>query len=354
MIQFVEAEDVVRAAQISLGLEGSATIDSEYLAASLRRLAGFLCPCSPKTLLGSIIDTHRGLVLEEFADRVEETIDSLVAIGDMLELSDVTTLDETVKSTWLFAAPPSFVLRASGTAFLLGLAPDEATPLPVDLQRRLRTRGVTRTIDPLPDEDVGALLIGLGLRQLSTENWLRQPKQEPARALVASLNELLDRQSRSGDVGELSVLDGGRTSRRYRARWCRPGSLSGRFIVRRPQAYGADVWGYAELANGAAVRLIDFPPAGSRWRGCDIAWRAQMAIDSTTGDPQLYKRRASDDAIIIEFLTPIPDWARRHLAFIGEEIEPKFNELSYRFSLAEVAREEQFLQDLLFLVSDSV
>ncbi|MYZ47877.1 hypothetical protein [Propylenella binzhouense] len=352
MIELAKAEDVVRAARTNLGLEASATIDGEYIAAGLRRLAGFLCPCSPKTLLGSMVESHRGLAGDDFADRVEEAIDALVAIGDLLELSDVTTLDETVKSTWLFAAPPSFVLRASGTAFLLGLAPDEATPVPVDLQRRLRTRGTTRTIDPSPGEDLETLLTGLGLRHLSMENWLRHPKQEAARALVASLDSLLDRQTRSGEVADLRVLDGRRPSRRYRARWCEPGTLNGRYIVRRPQAYGADLWGYAELANGAAVRLIDFPPAGSRWRGCDIAWRAQMAVDALSGDCQLYRRQASGDAVTIDLFSPIPDWARRRLAFVGEELEPESSLLSYRFSPAEAATEEQFLRDFLFLQSD--
>jgi hypothetical protein len=352
MIQVAEAEDVVRTARTDLGLEPFPTIDREYIAAALRRLAGFLCPCSPKTLLGSMLESHRGVAGEDFADQVATTIDALVAVGDLLELSDVATLDETVKSTWLFAAPPSFVLRASGTAFLLGLAPDEATPLPVELRRRLRTRGATRTIDPSPGENLQSLLTGLGLRHLSIENWLRHPKQEAARALVASLDNLLDRQARSGDVADLRVLDGARPSGRYRARWCPPGSLSGRYIVRRPQAYGADLWGYAELANGAAVRIIDFPPAGSRWRGCDIAWRSQMALDALSGDFQLYRRQAASDAVTIDLFSPIPDWARRRLAFVGEELEPESSLLSYRFSPAEAETEEQFLQNFLFLHSD--
>jgi hypothetical protein len=352
MIQHATAEDIIRVARMDLGLEASAPIDGEYLAAALRRLAGFLCPCSPKTLHCSMVESHRGLAGDELADRVEEAIDALVGVGDLLELSDVTTLDETVKSTWLFAAPPSFVLRASGTAFLLGLAPDEATPLPADLQRRLRTRGIMRTIDPSPGEDLGTMLTGLGLRQLSMENWLRHPKQEAARALVASLASLLDRQTRSGDVADLRVLDGGRPSRRYRTRWCRSSTLSGRYIVRRPQTYGADLWGYAELANGATVRMIDFPPAGSRWRGCDLAWRAQMAIDALSGDCQLYRRKASGQAVTVDLFSPIPNWARRRLAVVGEELKPESSLLSYRFSPAEAATEEQFLQDFLFMQPD--
>ena len=128
--------------------------------------------------------------------------------------------------------------------------------------------------------------------------------------------------------------------------------MSGRYIVRRPQAYGADLWGYAELANGAAVKLIDFPQPGSRWRGCDIAWRAQMALDAVAGDCQRYRRQTSSDVLTLDLFSPIPDWARRRLAFVGEEVEPRSSLLSYHLSPADAATEEQFLQHLLFLQPD--
>ena len=352
MIQIATAADVLSAARKNLGLEASAKIDIVYLAAALRRLAGFLCPCSPATLLGSMVESHRGLTDGDFADRVEDVIDALVGVGDLLELTDVTTLDERIKATWLFAAPPSFVLRRSGTAILLGFAPDEATPLPIDLQSRLRRRGVTRMIDPLPGEDLGDLLAGLGLRRLTMENWLRPPRQETARTLIDSLDAALDRQTLAGEIPNLRVLDGTRASRRYRARWCQPDRLTGRYVIRRPQTYGADVWGYAELANGVPVKLFDFPPPGSRWRGCDVAWRAQMAIDSWSGDIQVYRRENSGDSVAINLFSPIPDWARRRLAFVGEELEPQSSLLSYRLPMSEAAAEEQFLQEYLFLQSD--
>lgn len=352
MIEVATAAGVVSSARASLALDPSTTINVEYIAAALRRLAGFLCPCSPRTLLGSMVESHRGLSDDTFAVRVEETIHALVGVGDLLELSDVATLDETIKSTWLFAAPPSFVCRPSGSAFLLGLAPDEATPLTIELQHRLRRRGVTRVIEPLPGEDLATLLAGLGLRRLTMENWLRHPKQEPARALIASLDAALDRQARSGEVPNLRVLDGSRPSRRYRGRWCGPGALTGRYIIRRPQTYGADLWGYAELAEGAAVKLIDFPPPSGRWRGCDVAWRAQMAIDAVAGDVQFYRRSTSDDIVTLNLFSPIPDWAQRRLSCVGEEIEPQSSLLSYRLRTTEAAEEEKFLQDFLFLQPD--
>lgn len=353
MIRVAQPNEVINSARISLGLQSSdAAIDTGYLAAAVRRLAGFLCPCSAKTLLRSMIESHRGLVEDSFPDRVEGVIDALVAVGDLLELRDVTTLDDTVKATWLFAAPPSFVLRPSGSAFILGIAPDEAAPLPADLLRRLVVRGVTRNIDHVSDEDLGTLLCALGLRQLSMESWLRHPKRESAQALVAALHARLSGQGPSGNVVDLQVLDKARPSRRYRARWCKPGTISGRYIVRRPQAYGADLWGYAELAEGRTIKLIDFPAPGSRWRGCDTAWRAQMAIDRLSGDGQQFRRRSSGSFVCIDIFSPIPDWARRRLAFVGEELEPESSLLSYRLPEVEAAAEEQFLQELVFLKPD--
>ena len=112
MIAIVSSADVLASAHTALGLPAGGDLDDVYLATSLRRLAGFLCPCSPKTLIRSMAKNHDGMTPSNdgLAERVESILESLIAIGDLLELNHVTTLDETVKGTWVFAAPPSFVL----------------------------------------------------------------------------------------------------------------------------------------------------------------------------------------------------------------------------------------------------
>jgi hypothetical protein len=94
-----------------------------YLAAALRRLAGYLCPCSPKTLISTLVESHNHLTPsnEDFRERVEHAVDGLVVAGDLLELTNVSTIDESVRQTWVFAAPPAFVARPSGSVFLVGL-----------------------------------------------------------------------------------------------------------------------------------------------------------------------------------------------------------------------------------------
>lgn len=350
MIAVVTKADVLVSARTSLGLAAAET-DDVYFAASLRRLAGFMCPCSPKTLARSIVESHRSIMQidDGFLNRIDNVLESLVATGDLLELSHVTTLDETVKGTWVFAAPPSFVLRASGSAFLFGLSADDATPLPAALKRRVKYRGVMRSIEPTPSEDLKTALRELGMRELSVETWLRHPKLESATMLIANLDAKLSAQGPCGEIADLRILDHTRNARRYRDRWGAPKSQSGRFVVRRPQAYGADLWGYAELQEGKPAKLIDFPPPGVRWRGCDIAWRMQMAIDALAGNAQVFSVEISNGSARLDFFSPIPDWARRRLSIMGEQVEPKASLLSFVVPEKDSSSEEQFLREYLFL-----
>lgn len=354
MISVVEPKDVLASAWTSLGLPGTApglVLSDVYIAASLRRLSGFLCPCSPKTLTAALVESHQHLTPspQDFRERVEQTVDDLVAAGDLLELSNVSTLDESVRQTWVFAAPPAFVARPSGNVFLIGLAPDEASPIPAALRGRLRFEGPTRLIDPLEGEDLGGTLRDLGLRQLSAEAWLRLPKAEDAKSHLAAMKAKLEVQGPSGDIAGLRLLDSERPATLYADRWVEPGRRSGCFVVRRPQDYGADLWGYAELVDGAATHLFDFPPPGNRWRGCDMAWRLQMAIDHCRNFPQRYCVRSNGGDPRLDFFSPIPMWARRRLAVIGRRVAADRCLLSFLLPAKEVEAEEEFLQNYLFL-----
>jgi hypothetical protein len=352
MIEIVSPDVVAAVARTALGLSAApADSDEPYIAAALRRLAGFLCPGSPRTLLRAMVDSHRGLVddVDAFAERVEAVIEALVAIGDLLELADVALEGEKVRSTWLVAAPPAFVVRESGTAFVLGLSADEQTPLPTEMRSRVAVDRAIRSIVPHQGEDLGAVLRELGLRELSIAGWLRTPRPVDAAKYLAGYAAKLATCSRSGEVPDLLVLDGGRNTRSYRRRWTPPGSLTGHFVVRRPQTFGADLWAYAELRDGAAQKLLDLPLHGERWRGCDAAWRIQMAIDALAGRPQEYRLGAADGGSRFDFFSPIPSWARRRLAVIGREFEPAGCLMSFLVPTSEVAAEEAFLNDLLYL-----
>ena len=353
MIEVVDPEAVVNTAHSSLGVEREedGILSAAYIAAAIRRLAGFLCPCSPRTLVRWMIDSHRGLLEDEpgFRDLVETSIEALVAIGDLLELADVALEGEGVRGTWLVAAPPAFVIRPSGSAFLLGLSADEQTPLPTEMRSRIVSRQGIRTIAPVATENLSTVLGDLGLRELSPAAWLKSPKATSPVDLIASYDNKLAATQRSGEVPDLLILDGSQKTRSYKGRWTPPGTLSGNFVVRRPQTFGADLCGYAQVSGGEPLKLLDLPLHGDRWRGCDAAWRIQMAIDSVTGRPQEYRLRAAEGGKILDFFSPIPKWARRRLAIIGSEVPPAGCLMSFLVPEAEVTTEQEFLKNLLFL-----
>lgn len=351
MIEEVSADGLIRATRSILGLPGeSCEIDEPYIAASLRRLAGFLCPCSPSTLIMAMLESHLNFAnKEEFRVRVATTVETLVAIGDLLEVGDVSFQEDSFKGTWLAAAPPAFVARDSGSVFLLGLSADEQTPLPSEMRSRVAVARAIRSIDPEPNEDLSVILRELGMRELSLSSWLKVPKWLSAKEVVAAYNAKLDSRQRSGEVPDLLVLDGGLDTRSYRRRWTVPGSLSGNFVVRRPQAYGADLWGYAQLSNGEPEKLLDLPVLGDRWRGCDVAWRLQLAIDHLAGKPQEYRLVSDNDGCRVDLFSPIPLWGRRRLAVMGQEVEPGGCLLSFAIPSGEVVSETRFLEEQLFL-----
>src|SRR6185437_889460 len=128
-------------------------------------------------------------------------------------------------------------------------------------------------------------------------------------------------------------------------RWRSPHRDSGRFIARREQSYGADLWSYVELRDGAVTHLVDLP-TDTRTPdacGCDEAWQLQMAIDATNGRPQRFRLRTAppNGTTIVDFFLPIPRWARRKFDALGEKVTPVKCLLSYKFAhaIADVAIE---------------
>jgi hypothetical protein len=353
MIEVVCPAEVLAYARTNLGLpqDGQTVLDEGYIASALRRLAGFLCPCSPRTLVRSMVESHRGLVDDAgtFEQRLEDSVETLVAIGDLLELNDVALEGDAVKGTWLVAAPPTFVARESGSVFILGLAADEQTPLPSEMRTRVSCRRAIRSISPQPGDDVAAALRELGVRELSSTAWLRTPRKLPAGDLIGLFDARLSILGASGEVPDLLVLNGARATRSYRQRWGPAGSLSGRYVVRRPQTFGSDLWGYAELRDGQSVRLLDLPLPGDRWRGCDVAWRLQLAIDALAGRPQEYRIVCNGAGVRLDLFSPIPLWARRRLAIVGEETEAAGCLMSFQLPDDEAPAEEKFLREQLYL-----
>jgi hypothetical protein len=210
----------------------------------------------------------------------------------------------------------------------------------------------------LPGENLSKELRELGLIELSHEYWLKTPQPESARKQIQRLDRLLDSAAPSHDIPGLLLLDAQRPVRYYRGRWVEPASRSGRFVARRNQRYGAQLWCYADVRNGNPERFIDLPLPKSRWRGCDEAWYLQMAIDAERGEPQQFKIIAGyRDARIMQFFSPVPMWACRRWDAVGEPVDVSGGCLfAYQFTPSELDEEVRFAREALWLkhVTDTI
>jgi hypothetical protein len=188
----------------------------------------------------------------------------------------------------------------------------------------------------------------LGLLELPERSWLKLPRLETAIDFRDRMERALYAQGPSGGVADLIVLDSSRDPSFYRGRWISPKRETGCFIARRPQAYGAPLWGFALLAGGNLEKFIDFPPKRDKFRGCDFAWHLQAAIDSLRGTRQTYRRRSTPSQARLDFFSPLPLWAQRRLAVIGRSVERDRCLFSYEIPARELEAEENFLQTYLW------
>ena len=336
IVSTTDIGSILRQTRQSLGLPLHATLldDDALFGAAARRLAGILCPCPAATLASRLADSFFKLTKVSQPDLREffrDTIEKLVMQGDLLELSSVTTVDEAVRNSWIFAAPPSYLMRPGGAAFLLGITPDENTPLPAKLAERIKFDGHMRLLEPeAPDEKLDEVLLGLGLFPITEDAWLKPPKEETAPAHVERLERLLEAQGPSGSIQELMILDPATSFAFYRDRWVAPRKQTGHFVARRPQAYGAPIWGFAALVDGQSAKFLDLPLKGARYRGCDTAWRLQLAIDANRGTPQHFRLSPGrDGGSILDLFGPLPMWAERRLWLLGKPMIPEQAMLSY-------------------------
>jgi hypothetical protein len=348
------ATEVHARKMVELGLD-SAALDltsEEGVAGALRRAAGFLCPCSASTLVRSVVRPLRGLVTDIDAAKeiIEQTLEATIAHGDIVEQHDLTEDQQVHSRILLYAAPVSFVARQSGLIILLGVPADQLSPLPNELSARIEYVGHVRRIKPAVGENLRLELKQLGLTELSYDAWLRSPLSEPALSHLASSNRVLDAAQPSREISGLQILDPERPVRYYPGRWVEPRSRTGRYVARRAQAYGANLWCYVQLRNGNPERMIDLPNSGYRWRGCDAAWRLQMAIDAERGRPQRFRvRNGPRDGALLELFSPVPAWARRRWDAVGEPVPSSGCLFAYHFARDEFEEERRFARESLWL-----
>ena len=353
MIASISPSEVLATCRQTLGIPGEkeAGLDDLMLAALARRSAGVHCPCSLATLRTLLLECTQHLPnnYDSLPDAVDSAIEALIVSGDLLELNDVVTEDSEIPRTCVFAAPPCFVLRPSGSAFLFGIVPDQDTFLPSMLASRVRYRGFARFLERRPGEDLASELQELGLQQLSDSAWLRSPRTEDPATVVDRYQRLLVNQTRVPEMPGLQVLDSALPVTYYRGRWTDPTNQDGTFVARRPQEFGAPIWCIVDLQNGKPFRFLDLPLPDTRWRACDSAWYLQMAIDHCRGAPQHYRRRTDGDTVRFDFFSPLPQWSQRRLMIFGWPAPREKSLFSYVIPAKEADTEEMFLQQNVWL-----
>lgn len=356
-MKLLQPSEVAALSVATLGLDPTAypLTSPTAIATAIRRSASFLCPCTAPTLVNSVSSPLRGLTDEPNAVRamIEDVLDQVIAHGDLFEFKDPNRGAASPLTT-LYAAPCGFVPRSSGTVILLGVSADQLTALPGDLEARVQYAGHVRRLDPLPDEDLRHELRQLGLIEISADRWLKAPPSESAEHHLSRLDQALQAAPASGEVPGLALIDPSTPVGYYRARWTEPKRHTGHFVARRAQAYGAPLWCYVQMANGRAERFIDFPTAGSRWRGCDEAWRLQMAIDYQRRVPQRIRVRPGHSGTQrFDVLSPIPMWAQRRWDAVGERVDAKGCLFAIDIPAREADEEIRYSRDTLWLDADT-
>jgi hypothetical protein len=331
-----------------LGDAGIDLFSTEALAASLRRAASFLCPATPGRIVRSVLEVLEGLpgCDDETKGQLEPLLDTLVGYGDLLELPSE---DPESSGLRIYLGPPSFVRRDSGSCLLIGVRPDGAQLVGDEFAALIDYEGHVRLV-PASDT-LDETIASSGLTELSPEQWLLTPRPAAAEAVLGEYETRLQVVGPSGDIGDPRILDPKKPVTYYRGRWRPPKpSDAGSFVARRPQAFGADLWCFAQVTDGRITQLIDLPVFGPLVPGVDEAWRLQAAIDAVSGHPQQVRVRNGASAARLDFFSPVPSWAQRRLDVVGMPLLRERGSLfSYSLPINEVEEELRFLADMLWM-----
>lgn len=319
-------ETLLAATASQLGLAGTEASSNELptalLASVLRRIAVTTCPCPREALVGCAVDAFTGFgVPETIKLRVRDVLDSLVVIGDLLELGGSMSLPGVMAEDWLYCAPPAFVVR-NGSLLLLGIEPEDQASLPAALRARVIRQRELRYLRTGDDrDDITPQLRVAGYLEISKVAWTRPPQNQTAEAFLDGVVRRLHEADNHGALEGLQVYGSASPGKRFAARLGPPAECSGFYVGRRPQAFGAPIWVFVELDQGRPVRFLDLPWRGGKFRGCDHGWRIQSALDAQAGRPQTYRVTPIDDDLDrYDFFSPLPLWIERKLRLHGEKV----------------------------------
>lgn len=324
--------------------------EQELLKPALRRGAFLLAPCSAADLIAFVAEPL--MPLGDLRNTLEDALAELIAYGDILEMRRLDSDPWDAPALTLRPAPPSFILRGQHEAILVGVSGDLPSPLTAELADQVAEEGPVRVLRS-DIEHLDAHLKLLGLTQLTESIWLRTPVAEAAQAFVSRWSEKLEaRLDLVGAVDGLEILDPAKPRRSYRNRWRQPAAGdTGIFVAKRGQVYGGKIWCLVRLEGGTPIKLLDLYSDSDRQRPCDLAWRLGAAIDAVRGDPLSLVVRKIGEKSRLEFSSPIPSFAERHLALAGAKLAGDGYLFAFEMDNTKVEREVNHLQSLLWMTT---
>jgi hypothetical protein len=341
--------EIQRALEITLA--PGAELLPTVAAALVRRLIGIGGPYSPRELRKKAKAALSGMVSSEELDAfVVCVIDELIVGGDLLELPALLTDGDENSCVMLFGAPPTF-LRYGENIRIFGIAPDDARFLPDSVHAQLLSRGGGRFIQGCSDEVVD-LLHGQGLREIAISRWIGGGREESSSEFIQRIIDRLKSKGRTESLASTEWLSPrSHSGVSYRARWTsHPPEEAGHYIARAPQEFGAPRWYFIAWQPGQTPRILDLPVQGERDdRGCDLAWRLQLALDAARGKAARYRSTTHEEQVRLDVDFPIPLLQRRQLDYLGSTATGSgFTLLVPR---AEISNAETILESIWFIRS---
>ena len=350
-MRLVSTKDVEALAVSSLGfnVDSADLITPEVLAALVRKTASFECPCPAAILAKSVSWLLEPICLSDtLKDTVRGTINSVTSYGDLIETHEPS---DTASNFLLYLAAPSF-LQVSDTLFLLfGVTPDGEDMTPPDLRQRVEPVMYSRRLAVQDSKECRETLLQAGFESLKVDSWLRCPSRRPASELIALYDDALLKSGPPGVPEDLILIDPTRLVSYYKGRWTKLKKQTGRFIGRRSQTYGAQLWCYLEVSNGLVTRLLDFPLFETHWRAFDEAWHLLQAMDAVSGQPQGFRvRKTSQKGMAaMDLFSPVPTWAIRRWDAVGLRTMPNSSLMSYIFPETQIDGECRFAAERMWL-----
>ena len=351
----ISAQDVISYLSNMLGLSDCDPESriTQIIAQSLRRGVFILSPCVRHELENAIEQALCALCLvpkDELVSRIHTTLEQLLVFGEIFEMKTLQGENWQSASLILRPAPPSFVCRCDNSIVILGIAGDELTPLTSELNEQVSFHGPLRILSSNQKDHIANSLREMGLIELSEKVWLHLPIAQSPAQFLSSYLEALNEAPRTEKIEGLRILDSSRSPHNYKDRWVEPrGDLDGVYIARRPQKYGSALWSFVQLHLGIPERFIDLYSRDDRERPCDLAWRLQAAIDAEIGAPQNFKVEPVDSDCRYDFYSPLPSWAERALAVVGERVAPIKCLVSYKVPKRLTEDKCRMLRELMWM-----